>query len=1002
MLPRAMLRATYENLFDNARSIGRMMKTAHGTISAVRGAIGDIFISGQRNGLQSLTTTKHDVVVYNLLGDSTQLDLLVGNDGVAGKHDVFSQHALVSIVEDGEERQEEVCCPPVAMPDTTAEAMLGAVNLHHHNLAAVLASGTLSCLVLTLDACRANIRLANHMLNLLNPTQFGLLVRCLQHQAGLVLQAVTKYCDIICPLFCFCKQMQKPEFVRRICVEIHRIIERDLDWVQGEDPNPDVISERKLFLERTYYNVDMSTDATLCTIVRDRLLQEGRVRRSEGAELCHCVTGSLRDCKRIVHHCRCCATREDAVNRVSAAITAPLRRRVTSPALNKWLTLWPVASLVLMLLCFTPVFRSAYRVASRLPAEDSSGESDKENANAQLGQPNDERKAHVKLERKRARKACVWIVDPNTRRLLSVWLGVAGQIMRLHYSLFSSAKSLGRMEISPVLNLCNFRISLAVKLIVRLSAGLDPTNGLHAEPWSTLSLVFGPVVAWDDELLTLTWVCVLLCVGGTWRRFVRRFQFYPWRLALLATPGVSALEKADIAREFLALSLCCLDMHFSRKLRALVVAWNLTASDLTQGPINDFMCTVFSNVIVVTTHIENTFAHMRRFLGRAYRVLHIVQLAALHVALESRRVYDFVAEHLQGGRERVGRACEARCRPVWAQTKRKRLGVPVRSTSWSCYLSDVGECDQSGQFTDRDRIGEDFAALSPEMKQSYKTMARSKRTCARVLGNVEDPLKVYVDGDFDDQCAEPGQDFPMQVNETPWRLGDGEFPVGVGLVGTLQRCPGFLKKRYAQWQCRCGGLSKPDFSMPKKVQSSVPCLDLCGSCTAQWGLCRADLVKHILTILQALVAPIGVKDFKRCLLVSISVADQWHHSGLTVLSTSFRKGPEFAAEFIECCGPSDPCEPPYAVNVKWCKLLGMIPFPTMLTETDTAVRASSLIPAGEPPNICFTTIEYSFQQGGLVAKSYSKLDIKQELDFLGFEEGSSHGGAVGTVPDSNG
>ena len=53
--------------------------------------------------------------------------------------------------------------------------------------------------------------------------------------------------------------------------------------------------------------------------------------------------------------------------------------------------------------------------------------------------------------------------------------------------------------------------------------------------------------------------------------------------------------------------VCCLDEHFSNKLRQLLESQD----ELLEAPVSQFLWLVFKHVVLVTTHIENCFAHMR-------------------------------------------------------------------------------------------------------------------------------------------------------------------------------------------------------------------------------------------------------------------------------------------------------------------------------------------------------------------------------------------------------
>ena len=124
-------------------------------------------------------------------------------------------------------------------------------------------------------------------------------------------------------------------------------------------------------------------------------------------------------------------------------------------------------------------------------------------------------------------------------------------------------------------------------------------------------------------------------MGHRWRRFVVRLRSCPWRLALVVDTSLSEPERREIAREFLDAALCCLDEGFSQKLRLFFLA----VDDFFYPPVQRWLTAIFRLALSSTTHVENQFAHFRKFLGKCWRPCALSLLSAHHVALEASRIH---------------------------------------------------------------------------------------------------------------------------------------------------------------------------------------------------------------------------------------------------------------------------------------------------------------------------------------------------------------------------
>ncbi len=85
-----------------------------------------------------------------------------------------------------------------------------------------------------------------------------------------------------------------------------------------------------------------------------------------------------------------------------------------------------------------------------------------------------------------------------------------------------------------------------------------------------------------DFVQHLFWSLVI-AVGGIWRRLVKPYRRFPFCLALLVDPHTSTEHKTQLAKFFLNLSPCCLDVSYTGPLRQHVNSVEDLLSDNSIG-----------------------------------------------------------------------------------------------------------------------------------------------------------------------------------------------------------------------------------------------------------------------------------------------------------------------------------------------------------------------------------------------------------------------------------
>ena len=94
----------------------------------------------------------------------------------------------------------------------------------------------------------------------------------------------------------------------------------------------------------------------------------------------------------------------------------------------------------------------------------------------------------------------------------------------------------------------------------------------NAEFWYLAISQLGPAKTWSQSTTKRARGIILCAAAGLWRRLVKRFEGWPWRLAAIANYTEDSDLAWSVAQELMDANECCLDRHFSLKLRKLFPA----------------------------------------------------------------------------------------------------------------------------------------------------------------------------------------------------------------------------------------------------------------------------------------------------------------------------------------------------------------------------------------------------------------------------------------------
>ena len=117
-------------------------------------------------------------------------------------------------------RREEIVCSPRPLRSTAAECYMTAVQLAQPDAATLLESVPNSCFVATLDSAKSNLRFVYEYMQNLPAHTLCLVFPCFHHQDALVLEPLTRQLDLLAPLFCVVRQLQKGEVIKGILDQV--------------------------------------------------------------------------------------------------------------------------------------------------------------------------------------------------------------------------------------------------------------------------------------------------------------------------------------------------------------------------------------------------------------------------------------------------------------------------------------------------------------------------------------------------------------------------------------------------------------------------------------------------------------------------------------------------------------------------------------------------------------------------------------------------------------
>ncbi len=952
-MPQAALRSVFNHLSGNVREVARSFDASHGTVVRLRGLVAEVATKHRIAHAREVGEDSQHVIV-NLMWDETKMEMVVDGGG-ANVYNLLTQHGLMVWQREGERRREELVLPPRVVQAGDADCLHAAVVASTPFLHEAMTKAPKACLAISTDAAPSNLRLIRGMFVKMPESHLGIAVQCLHHQAGLSLRPTTEYLRLLCPLFCCVKRLHDGHLTQAIKAHIKKqTLAAELIWDTVTPPQQQHIQYAKALSDFASWTDEVGSE---------RLPKHDRKKSEDIAALVAFFNGPWWS-ERPVHRCHgCCTTRGQAVKTGAGLLAQLISRRLPVLAQSRWLSLWPVVVSFTVVISVHRLFLRAYQAQSddmrRSDGQDDDDDGHGSSEGEALGVPKNEEVVR-RMARKRERKSLEFLAAPEVDVKFLVWICVAKQVMRVHYLLFSRGRELGAGA-GTLFHVCCPSKSVALEVVCRLCAKAG--DACFSEMWGAAQKrIDEDLKKWPTEVLTRACNSAVLAAGSLWRRFVWKFQGWPWRLCILVDQDSTAEERMEVARAFCQAELCCLDPWFGERLKRRVTC----AEDLLEPSMLAFLEDAFATALPVTTHLEDSFAHMRKFVIKALRPPHVCQIASFHVCKELLRTWQ-AAKRLRG-EPNGGRRKRARPRPLWTQSKRRRTGQTVRPTTWSIFVKQAFQAERfrSGQAG----RGETFRSCMPQLRESFANLSRpEKERLSRAVRAERLHARVAAD--------------PLQAREdvatpppTPcWNLGDADFPVAVAIMSREMESKDHLQVASAAWEKRVGAIVEPGSEPLPTVVVAKSCPDVLPCCRrslADGVEARARLIGEgvRLMLLQDLTAETPLTPVLLRMSAAGAAAGSSGPTHVAVLCCSFLKRP-FSAEFIELV-VTGAGQPPQVAFEFVYRDTAKGKSPTFWGEAELSVHVATRLPVCVA-DITFETLSFNWLTMGLLQGTSSEV-----------------------------
>ena len=548
--PMCMLRTLFSDVGVkfNVRALAAQERSNHTFVRDVGHCLANVFCMRQAETLREKLMLHDDNkvldwIVMHIQWDETRMNVKL-RDMAPSSFEVMSCHGMIHFqTEDGKVSSEELVFPPAVLEKTNADTMFAALcRAIRVDIVKLMEAGLLTCLSPSIDSVSANTLVCKY-LNMVLPDYCLLLpTYCLQHQMSLCLSAASRLMGFIGPLFCTTRILNDGNRLLDIEKAIRKLLGDKLERITDERPDPAHRDKSLTLLEMcrpppAARDGDGEEDVAA---ERDRFF----LTSSEGAEMLVMFSGDWAS-ETIVHHCKgkgCCKNWEESVGRATRAFMGPLRKRLGTPALNRWMSVLPVVSVMVLLRnvhgLLLAAGRKVFGAAARAIDRQDRGATAEGDAK---GSENEWRKE----QQVRAQKMLRFLGDPLAGVRMLVWLSVAGPAHVVHFTLFKRGTLYGWAGDgdSALVQMCRLKTSLVTRILSQFSRALDPADPAYYGIWAAVLHLWGPMSSWPLENLREADAVLHALAGSMWRRFFVRLSAYPWRLCKMVDPAATKAEK---------------------------------------------------------------------------------------------------------------------------------------------------------------------------------------------------------------------------------------------------------------------------------------------------------------------------------------------------------------------------------------------------------------------------------------------------------------------------
>ena len=661
---------------------------------------------------------------------------------------------------------------------------------------------------------------------------------CKQHDAGNTLVPMVKALNVINPGFCLAKRLRSDHFSARFRTGMYLGFMKCMRHMKksehpGWKPEEEHAQYAEDILTLAYYQRDFRQSLDEGADIETIQGQE-RKRREIGALFKKRFPGNWLDVDDLVFWDEADDARGEFSTREEAAwFAVDCCEEVGfhilgDPAINKWLSVYPLVCNVITMQAFHGLFLFALRYACNVQCDEDDALSDFSDGE-RIGSLS--KSAWTKQERRRELKALAW-AESKSAKFSSMLFGKLGtKVMRLHYKFFKYCQQspVGTKK-SLIFVLCDPEMSPVKEVVRELWALLH--NG---SDWRLLEKTFGPYHTWRSKWRQLARECVLLLIGQLNHRF--DFKRSPFDLLVpLADPDASVDEKRRCAREIFQRPFETLHVSL-RNIRKSAGSWEALLDDFWQS----FLFHLVNKMPLSSALVECLFASFKVWLSGSKKAMSQALLQSKHLtsvygrAQRAKQERSCAAEHVPLARTK-------RCRPVWI-IKRGEMGRR------SAYHQYIGEQIRSRPLGESSRAA--FAKASGSFKAQCKAKAKAsckaraqsanKRTVAMKRVAINE-LNVVVDGEPSPWNISEGSKHPLRPSTIKEKLIDEK---------------GGIYKRSAAWQgAVISGCLGGSSDFPQSVDwepSILPCI-------FELSSEMEEIAKAFVAELRVLLAPIGVKD----------------------------------------------------------------------------------------------------------------------------------------------